>query len=352
MPTEDLGLTPNATHMPKTTAQGDINALRGLLSLVNDPRLTGAVVPKGANPAADLQDLNAAMLAARAKSKGIAPAPVDTPDQQQTQEPQQQDMTLKQFVGSAVKGLKELVSPAPQSEAITPENEAPARSRPTRFFFTGRLGSGKDFVAAAIGAKIFGFADPMYQIASELTGFEVTATKGKDIPGMRDFLQRLGQWGRGDVDEKYPITPERVLFVEMIRQRFNMPTYGLDRDIWVKHLLDRAAADDTGSRKAVTNCRFKNEYDQLSQAGWTHFHIMCSTTTWTRRLVDKHLTPQSPEINDKSERMAANLDAQVGKIISAKVPGGKLSVIWNDETIPSPSPRLWTLSEFVREHSL
>lgn len=242
--------------------------------------------------------------------------------------------------------------------AVTPVAELPAPivtvapthadPRPQRIFFTGRLGIGKDYCAAAAGYQVLGFADPIYELASHFFGVKVDATSGKDAPGMRTFLQTVGQWGRGDVTPQYPYTPTRALFITMIRSLTSaqvLPKWWENfgsANFWADYLIERAAQN--AGFVAVTNCRFANEYKLLKDAGWTHFHVIASGADWASRLSAKRLTPQSPECNDVSEQLARKLDKDLSAL--AKQPGGKLRVVWNSST-PSPSPRLHTLNEFL-----
>lgn len=226
-----------------------------------------------------------------------------------------------------------------------------------RVYFTGRLGVGKDYVADQIGAPIFGFADPLYYLATYFFGVEVTSTKNKDIPGMRAFLQQAGQWGRNDVDEQYPYTPARAAFCLMVRliadsldQRLEVDwkQFGLDPLIWVSSMLkrcDKFLANNPESRVATTNVRFQHEYKALSET-WQSWHVMCSSETWAKRLASKKIQPNAPVLSDKSEHMAISLDEQVRKTISAQREGTTLRVIWNDPDVPPPSARLITLSQF------
>lgn len=222
----------------------------------------------------------------------------------------------------------------------------PAGPAPTRIFFTGQLGSGKDHAANEIGAAVFSFAEPMYALASYLFGVTVSATVGKDIPGVRESLQRLGQIGRGTVSPQYPWTPERAMVVDLIRrvgpevdQTVDWTGYGHNDSIWLDALLRRI--DTTQAPlSAVTNVRFANEFKRLTEAGFTHYHIMCSPATLALR--------QGPSItsaakNDVSESLALKLDADVTARL--KQPGKRLRVIWSD-TVAPPSERLLTVEAF------
>lgn len=295
--------------MDRTLAGAEIAGLNSLVAMLNNPDITGAVVPKDA----------------------ITKAPVPSP-------------------------ATEMESHTEDTYASSQHVPAPVATRgnSTRLFFTGKLRSGKDHAAKAVGAHIFGFAEPLYELASKLTGLEISSSKGKDLPGVRALLQAIGQWGRNEVNAQYPITPARILFVQMVRKKFpGYKNFGENKNIWVENLLARldvwaAELANQGKRAAITNVRFDNEFKALIGEGWTHYHVMCSPTTWAKRLAEAKLTLQSPVVTDMSERLAAALDANVIKQISAQKNGPMLRCIWNDDEVKPPSPRLHTLNSFLQ----
>jgi hypothetical protein len=248
-------------------------------------------------------------------------------------------------------------TPTPIQDA-TPVVPAPKENL-QRIFFTGRFKSGKDFLAAQAGYTTFGFAEPLYRLASYFFGVPVGANVGKDLPGCREFLQTIGQWGRGLIDDKHPLTAERAAITHAIRSFpedlwpemcVQWDEFGRNTNIWVDSLVGRVNAvleRDPTAKVAVTGVRFKNEYDRLTELGWVHFHVMVSPATWTARLADSKLTPQSPEANNVSEKMAAGLDANVIKQISAQRQGHTLHAVWSDERQPSPSVRLHSVKSFL-----
>lgn len=285
----------------------DVASLNNLLRTLNDPNITGAAVPEG-------EDISV-------QSALAVPGPVVT-----------------------------------QHEAPP----APAVSRNlSRIFYTGRLCAGKDYVAHASNAAILGFADPIYSLVHFLTGVEVGPEKGKDIPGIRELLQIFGQWGRGEVNLKYPWTPARALFTYFVRQvgplipdkSVEWANFGSDRDLWLKSLSRRLEKVGAAERIALTNVRFKNEFEFFRARGFEHYHVMCGSNTWAQRLQKRGLTPQSPAVNDLSEQLSAYMDRMTIDAISKQKSGPKLHVIWNDMT-PPPSPRLLTVSEFLSSPNL
>lgn len=294
----------------------DVAALNALLSFMNNTKITGAVVPKGVSVKAG--EVASAPAVASAIAKEDAKFP----------------------------GIKHGVDPNPLR--VTLRN-------PQRIFYTGLIGAGKDFVAEQTEAKIFGFADPLYHLAEYFFGISVNSKQGKDIPGVRQFLQAAGQWGRGEINEQYPFTPSRACFVSMIRSlgeagRFNpqycidWAEYGKNKDLWLdgcNQRVEQFLSENSGSRVAITNCRFSNEFKRLKELGWQHTHIMCSPETRAKRVT------VGANSKDVSEQLANFLNSDVTKRISAQPKGAKLRVIWNDSA-PAPSPRLYSVAEFLQ----
>lgn len=225
------------------------------------------------------------------------------------------------------------------------------RGLPSRVFMTGRMKVGKDFILKQFNFLIRGFADPLYAIQDRF--FPGT---NKQSPGARRLLQVVGQWGRGVINEQYPLSTERAVFEAMVRASaddlpamgVNWAEFGRTDRLWVDALLRRVEVDglkDTAGI-GVSNVRFENEYKTLTESGWTHFHVMCSPETWSRRLREAGLTPQSPLVNDLSEKLAIALDEDSLKRARLKPVGPKLRVIWNDPGVRPPSSRFYVPSEF------
>jgi hypothetical protein len=286
----------------------DALALNGLLNLVNNPEVTGAQVPPGENVRAVIQPREVRP-AAPAQPAAIIGAPIDY----------------------------------------------------SKIFFTGRIATGKDWIADQINAEIFGFADPIYYLASHFFGVTVDRNQNKDLPGMRSWLQTIGQWGRNHVDAETPYTPARSLFITMIRSlaaagvlsnKFSVDweRFGADEMLWTNAIVRRAdafRAENPDKRITTTNVRFEHEFKALKEGQWTHFHVMCSPQTWAKRLATKKLSPQSKEVNNVSERLAMALDANVAKQL--KQQGHQLKVLWNDPEVRPPSPRIRTVQQFLQD---
>lgn len=216
---------------------------------------------------------------------------------------------------------------------------------------TGRLRVGKDYVANAAQGTILSFADPLYALGEYLVGRGVEY-KDRD-PFLREFYQKIGQWGRGDVNEQYPLTMERALFTAWVLQGHankvapyvDWEKWGSGGDIWLDALLRRAAQVED-SRIFVTNCRYKNEYDALLADGWDHWHVICSRQTYEERLRLVNMSINDKRLLDQSERLAGALDSAVINMIKQEPVGPKMKVIWNDAR-PSPCDRLQTVDQFM-----
>lgn len=293
-------LKSNLKHKKPNPAK-DAQGLSSLLGFLNDGRVTGAVLPPGVKPSG-------------------AVAITETPVMQR--------------------------EPTPAQSPVSVPTTAPSLAR---VFLTGRLKTGKDFIAEQAGCKIFALADPLYFLAEYFFG-----KQPKDAA--RAFLQTVGQWGRGTVSADYPLTPERALFCQSVRDnrsefetafKVEWASYGRNENIWLDSLIARMAAEPVGAKVAVSGVRFQNEFTRLVAEGFVPFHVMTSAPTWTARLQKVNLSPDSPECKNTSEHLAASLDANVIKTLSKAKHGPKLRAVWSDEKMQAPSGRLLTVAEFV-----
>lgn len=334
---DELQLQNQKPVTPKKSLGGnaELMALKQTVAFLNNPLLTGAQVPKEAQ--AEIDKLLESTKPLEAGS-GVSSS-------ESTSE-------ALDRAGATIMGFDPVMASQTHQKTIpaTPPNTPAITSN--KFFFTGRLAVGKDYVARAAGLKIFGFADPIYGLATHFFGIKVDANTNKDLPGMREFLQAVGQWGRGEINDKYPLNATRALFVTMIRSLGNAGAlekglpweqFGSNPDFWIDACLKKIEGD----RVAITNCRFENEFTRLKSEGFSHWHIVCGANTWQKRLSEKKINPQSPQIQDVSEQLAGKLNQSVTQQLSKQKHGPKLRVIWNDPEIPSPSQRLYTLEEFL-----
>lgn len=335
---KDNGLTGVKLKRPMDASQmgHEALALTALCGFLNNPAVTGAEVPPGE----------------------LASTKVTTKQMQE----------IHDKSGATVPPADPLTAHRAPIAVMPPQPAPPVAKAPadfSRVFYTGRIGVGKDHVAAATGAKIFGFADPLYYLVKHFFGVDVTATANKNLPGVRACLQTFGQWGRGEMTEQYPLTAARACFVTMIRSLagadildssfgVDWAAYGSDKNVWLNACVARVNAyriENPGARVAITNVRFENEFKALQEQGWIHFHVMCSPAVWKDRLAKRGLAIDSPALKDLSERLAAFLDQDVTKKISGSKGGHRLHAIWNDDT-KCPSNRLYTLNQVLQEAAI
>lgn len=296
--------------------------LAPLLGLLNNPAVTGAELPTGTSDEA-------------------TPMPGDPIFEAPT--------TVAEVLAEANGPM------AVRSRVAATDIPQPRKPLMPRVFTTGRMKVGKDFLLNGAGFDILGFADPLYQLSHYFFG-----EHPKDLT--RDFLQKCGQWGRGDVSPRYPLTPERATFISMVRSlgdsgafdTFNsevdFATFGEDKNIWIAALLRRAEKYARAhAQLGVSNCRYQNEFDLLKSAGFTHFHVMASPASWLVRMKKDGLDPNSALAKDVSEKLAMDFDAAVYKTIARQRVGPKLRVVWCDDVVRPPSNRLLTIAEFKRE---
>src|SRR6185436_696911 len=261
---------------------------------------------------------------------------------------------LEKAQSAASRAKPPRVAAAPTAPTAPPPS--PVSINLARVFYTGRLCSGKDYVAGLTGATVEGFARPLYHLAEFFFGVPVNAGINKDVPGMRAFLQTAGQWGRGVVNEQYPYTPARAVFIAAIRSLagaklldeslgVKWEDYGRDENLWLNAALARINVASP-ARVAITNVRYANEFKALTESGYTNWHVMTTPKEWEARLASRKIALNSPVLKDTSEQLAAHLDAQVIRTISQQKVGPKLRVIWNSTT-PPPSSRLWTVQQFL-----
>lgn len=207
----------------------------------------------------------------------------------------------------------------------------------TKLGLVGPLGVGKDYVAAKLGARVLGFADPLYELASEL--YPGLDGKDKTKPGVRALLQQLGQYGRGTVNDRYPLTAERALFCSVLRMAkpnssnseaglfVEWSKFGLNENLWVDALLRRAKSiEGTDRLVVVTNLRFDNEIEALRKDGFAIAGVVCSWESLNRRQVDR---TDKASAGDISERLGVDV---FGGFHHSCTPSKVDFFIWNDST--------------------
>ena len=195
-----------------------------------------------------------------------------------------------------------------------------------RFFFTGRTGVGKDWLAKQIKAQVLDSSAPL--VAAARAVFPA-ANKPEHFAGL---FPTIYAWGEGTIDPKNaPLTPARWLFVQAMQAQW--PGYGTP-GFWMRLLVEAANAIE--GRIAITNVGTPGAFKALKDAGFTHFHVMTSPQAYIGRNKKQGI----------DDRLANALDNDAIKKVSAQRQGDKLPVIWNAPDGP-PSPRLWTVAEFL-----
>ena len=223
---------------------------------------------------------------------------------------------------------------------------------------SGQLRVGKNYIAERCEYPIIGFADPIYKIVEYFTG-----TSDKNVPGIREMMQKIGQWGWGKLDAEYPFSVERGLFVRAVREVHtvykarrvlnncscacepphpfgnefkDVDWYGYgagQQDFWVQIMLNRSR---TMERVAVVNTRFQHELQPLAASGFQHFHVMCSEETRRRRMGNEAFNAKT--LNDTSEQFALWCNTNLPD----------WQIIWNDDA-PQPSGKQYTtVDQFVK----
>lgn len=243
-----------------------------------------------------------------------------------------------------------------------------------RIALSGKLRAGKDHVAGVAGFTTIGFADPIYRIAEWFFG-----TSDKKAPGMRKFLQNVGQWGWGCTEEgEYDLNTNRALFVDYMRTYGDMifsgdreydgvdwDQYGRKKTFWVDILLQRADHKQMVNpdlRLAVVNARYPHELGPMLAAGFEYYHVMCSQETRVRRIIEADGKFDPEREKDPSERMAQVFDniaegeylwageygkanPEIDRVLNGLLSGDR--VVWNDPDRPAPYSFL-SLDEFVK----
>ena len=212
-----------------------------------------------------------------------------------------------------------------------------------RLALSGRMRAGKDHVAKTCGYKIVSFSQPIYWLLEAYCG-----TSDKRYPGIREMMQKVGQWGWGSVSQQYPITFERIGFTNWVRFKLhdyhgaypslsgiNWFQYGNQKDFWVRILLDRVAKLSPTEKVAVVNVRFDHELAPLRDAGFSHYHVYCEESTRRSRFGDE-------PFNESEQLDESELFAVQQKVL---LPDDR--VIWNDHNPVPPGKAYITIGQFI-----
>jgi hypothetical protein len=193
---------------------------------------------------------------------------------------------------------------------------------------SGQLRVGKDYVAQKAGFKPCSLSEPMLQIAERIFG-----TRDKSKPGMREFLQFLGQAGNGQHEK---INVSQASLILHLREKgqsmvlfpynfMNWHNFGKIPTFWVDMFIRSLKHVGKNQRIAVTNVRFPFELEPLKENGFEHFHVTCHQVERLQRLNRLGEVINEELDNDLSERFAKQLNKEM--------PHDR--VIWNDNVYPN-----------------
>lgn len=196
--------------------------------------------------------------------------------------------------------------------------------------FVGPYGIGKDHALKFMGyGSTTRIAGPLYDVVERLYGAPVD----KALPGWRKTLCAVGAWGRGEVSDYYPITPERIAATYVIRHSLGFTGFGTTPEYWLRTAMENAkdSAELHGST-AFPDVRYPNELEAVVASGYLVFILACRPGTLAARRASLGYPDNTQE---RSERMANDFFARV--TVSGLAPEVTGScVLWSDtpETCP------------------
>jgi hypothetical protein len=275
-----------AKPMDRSAMSNDVATLRNLVGMLNNSKLTGAVVP---------------------------------PEEQATKTEEPAPVVLEK---------RAFVPPLP-----SPGYKFPPGTN--KIFFTGGAKAGKNFLASHTAARVFELDDPIRSMA-------VSAFGTYREESYSAFAKEVYAWGEGIESKEYPLTAARAMFSESIRglkqEGLLFSEFGR-AGFWSNMLLARVARfnkEFPGELVVVTDVGTVEQYKALQQSGFSPVHVMANTLTREKR---------GSAAN--ASALSAMVERSVTQKISQQPNGGKLWCVWCDENYPLPSSRMLTVAEFV-----
>ena len=309
--TFDLTPQPLKRKMDPNAMGNDAAQLRALTAMMNNPALTGAVVPP--EEAANIKP--APLMPVKPAATCSAPACVERPAGP-GESPDAPRLKAPGVKPAAVAGL------------------------PRKLFFTGFPRVGKSWLGDQLSARVFEFDDPIFSLATDCFG---PVRNPKDL---ERFVLEVRAWGDGSVSERYPLTAARAMFVEYIRaagaardKLFGIPVqdYGT-AGFWNKCLIARVTRFEQDFPKhlvVVTEVTAPDQYAALREAGFRPYHVACNPLTRSSR-------GGAPLVGT----IAESIERDITQKISQQPQGGKMWAVWNDQQYPPPSSRFLSVQEF------
>jgi hypothetical protein len=192
-------------------------------------------------------------------------------------------------------------------------------TRPARVFLTGLPGTGL--------AQILREAKD--SLTFNLNVFAANTLKATCTLAGEPPLEVINEF-RMFGDGQYKATLENVLFLGLLRHSFE--TFGTPA-FWVHQLIGALPKND--QQVIVVGVRTSAEFAALKENGFTHYHAMCTPQAAAQRT----------QPGETASPLAAALNSDVMKKISAQRNGPRLNVVWTDSA-PPPSSRFVLEKDF------
>ena len=303
--------------MDREAMSNDALSLRALVGFLNNPLVTGAVAPppeeESPRPPAAVEKAKADSMIEKLK-RDNARAAADE----------------KRLAKSPPPPLPKS---GPVASTITPIQR--------RLLFTGLPRTGKSWLATHLGARVFEFDDPIFSLAASAFGEVPAADLGRFVPEVR-------AWGEGAVNDKYPLTATRALFIEYMRSAgkqgdllFGVPVSEFGTaGFWTNCLLARATRFTEEFPKellVVTDVTEAGQYTALKEGGFLPFHITSHPMTRSAR-----------GGSNVADKLAGIIERDITQKVSQSPAGKRLWCVWCDEKYPTPSARFYSVADFLQ----
>lgn len=321
--------------MDRALMGNDLAALRQVCGMLNNPAITGAVVPP------------------EEKTSAIT-APTPVIEAQRKQEDKRAaaalqanslggDMPLMPLTPHQKKEAKPVMPRVTQTQ--TTPVQVTSHDAVNKLFFTGHPFAGKSWLADQLHARVFEFADPIYAIAANAFG------SIEDVSLLAPFVNEIYAWGEGLISNDYPLSPVRAMFCDWIKESgeegdalMGVPVSQFGTSgYWAACLLSRVERflrvpeAITTTRVVVTGVNTPEQYKFLRDSGFRPYHVACHNTTRASR----------GATTESFNRVAAMVEQDITAKLSREKTGSKFWCIWNDTQQPMPSQRLLSLQEFL-----
>lgn len=199
----------------------------------------------------------------------------------------------------------------------------------TPFALIGLARSGKDYLIGKTGRKSIGLSDPIAALMERFAGGAPIGNKSS--PGYRRVMQLWGQWGRGMLTEEYPLTPERLQWLQFVRSRgiYWAQEYALDLgklgfpQFWIEGAVDRVR-NSSSTPTAISNLRWPADVNGVP-LDWPIVLVVREPHELRTSMA---ACGESVDVwNDTSERLASGLT--VTSMRPTSFPTGLLADVWD-----------------------